>query len=122
MSSTENSIFEILPNQKNRQKMELPENWRDELEKLQHHFNEMREKANQIPAKYNMTKEEFEAYLQNPSNFSPEEWRLITEARQEAQNKFWEIETTLTANTFKKTESIKNKMKIQSKKSWISMG
>ncbi|WP_147267531.1 hypothetical protein [Candidatus Similichlamydia laticola] len=54
-------------------------------------LSKARKRAAELCLKYGMTMEEFGLYIDNPSNFSPEEWQKIERHRQRTAACFAEI-------------------------------
>lgn len=53
------------------------------LETLESTLNDLRSESKRIAEKAGMTQEELAAYSQNPSNFTPEEWQLLVQIREQ---------------------------------------
>lgn len=63
----------------------LPSNWRERVDKMCYELQTLREQAKKIPQNHNLSEHEFEAYMNNSDNFSPQEWELIEHARAKAK-------------------------------------
>jgi len=53
------------------------------LESLESTLDELKKESERLTAQSGMTKEELDAYAHNPDNFTPEEWRLLTQIREQ---------------------------------------
>ncbi|MBS0623622.1 MAG: hypothetical protein JSS62_03275 [Verrucomicrobia bacterium] len=90
------------------------------LSKTQDKIDELREQADAIAQKMGMTKEQLEAYSNDPKNFTPEQWELLQKVRQEC-----DAFKQKTVETFKKAgqelvfETKEEKTKTSKRKNWI---
>lgn len=97
----------------------LPDDWKEKLAQMQDDLAKMRDEAFEIPSRYNMGKEQFEQYCDDPKNFSKEEWELMQEAKEQGQ-KF--IETVRQILPKAKKEEKSKKRRISSgDRGWISV-
>jgi hypothetical protein len=65
---------------------ELPVDWHEKLSEMCSYINYITEEGSKVPERFKMSEYEFEAYINNPSNFSQEDWILICEARSQADS------------------------------------
>lgn len=93
----------------------LPEDWKERLDEMQSALAKMRDEAYEIPSRYQMSREEFEAYCSDSKNFSQEEWSMMCEAKEQANALIEEIEKL--APTIKK----KKKRAPKQSRGWISV-
>jgi hypothetical protein len=89
----------------------------EEKEQIHDILDEMREKISQETKKLyeslGLTEEELVAYIDNPDNFSAEEWALLQDANKKLENSRKEF-------AYRKQPQIKkSKGKLVSKKEWI---
>ena len=97
------------------------------ITKTQDKINELNQEAEKIYASTGMTKEELEAYSQNPNNFSKEQWEILENVRAECnefkQKAYSIIPKADVAEAEKgpKTPVKKKKKKPGSKKGWMQM-
>lgn len=93
--------------------------WKASLEQMQQGLNAMQKEAEAIPAKYGLTKENFESLLVDSAHFSPADWQLIEEARKKSQALKEELAALMKSPLIKKEE--RQKKKSQPKKNWIPL-
>lgn len=97
----------------------LPKDWKEKLALMQDELAKMRDEAFEIPTRYNMSKEQFEQYCDDPKNFSKEEWELMQEAKAQGQ-KFVEMVREILPKP-KKLEKTKKRRTASSERGWISV-
>jgi hypothetical protein len=63
----------------------LPEDWQQKLQEMCQFLNQMKEQGSKAAVRFEMNDYEFETFMNNPDNFSREDWSVINEARSQAQ-------------------------------------
>lgn len=94
--------------------------WKEQLEQLKAGLKVIEDEALAIPGKYGMTHEEMDEMLANPSNFTPENWQLIEEARVRTIKFKEELREALQITSGKSQVPSKERVrKPKAKKNWI---
>lgn len=82
------------------------------MNKLYKHLQEMSKKMSE---KTGMSEEEVASYSENPSNFSPEQWRIVQESKEKLTSSVQRFGSTL-RETMPKKEPIKAASKVRTPK------
>lgn len=99
----------------------LPEDWKERLNLMKDQMAKMRDEASVLPSKYNMTKDQFDAFMHDRKNFSKEEWELICQAREQTDDFVQQLkEITGKYSSLKKTKAAKKK-RVGTQRGWISV-
>lgn len=96
------------------------------IAKTQDKINDLNQEAEKIYESTGMTKEELDAYSQNPNNFSKEQWEILENVRNECnefKQKAFAMIPQVGGNEDEKAPATpkKKKKKPGSKKGWIQM-
>lgn len=94
--------------------------WKEQLEQLKTGLKVIEDEALAIPGKYGLTHQEMDDMLANPSNFTPENWQLIQEARERTIKFKEELAEALQITSGKAPTAVKERVrKPKAKKNWI---
>lgn len=77
------------------EKPQLPDNWRERVNEAVDFLTQMQDYGSKVPQMYNMTEEEFTRFMDDPNNFSKEDWDLMQQARKEMRHFVEEMKQTL---------------------------
>lgn len=99
---------------------ELPVDWHEKLKEMCSYINYISEEGSKVPARFNMSEYEFEAYINNPSNFSQEDWNLICESRSQADSFIAQMREVLKGYQPLLDAGPKKKKRTGISKNWIS--
>jgi SMC interacting uncharacterized protein involved in chromosome segregation len=95
---------------------DLPSDWKEKITEMQSFFEMINNEGSVIPKKYNMTKQQYEMYIQNPSNFNEDVWSEIQEVKQKMDTFISDMRTALEIAPSKLSE---RKKRLNQQKSWI---
>ena len=95
---------------------DLPSDWKEKITEMQSFFEMINNEGSAIPKKYNMTQQQYEMYIQNPSNFTEDVWSEIQEVKQKMDTFVSDMRSALEIAPSKLSE---RKKRLNQQKSWI---